>query len=400
MRRSIRNRKASMIVSISVSMRVASLFSAGCDIGNRDDVEKETNDNMISDTPFKPDSENSEAPYTTALVVTTDRSDGAYAAISLEDNDIVVKDINPIHSDAICRFDPLTNTPFILQRLGVDAVLVLDAEDFDIAKEYSVVADSNPHDIALVTEKKAYISRFGSPMMLTVNPFSGEALGTVDFSDYADDDGIPEVSGLAQLNGKIYASVERLDRDDGWTAVGGGVIVVIDAEKGEIEGEVKLTGTHGYGAPEYSDAVEKFVIAEPGSWSDLENAGLEYFDPEDERVSGFFITEEALGGNVTKGLVVSEEKGYALVGVEGESGSNTHIVTFNPKTGEKRDTILKAEGWKYDDIALTPDGAELWVSDRTAEADGIRIFKTETDAEKTAIPINVGLPPSHICFTR
>jgi hypothetical protein len=393
---SIKNRIASRMIADAISLITVSFISFGCDTGDQDDVKQ---DNKKEENEG-PDSETSEGPYTTALVVTSDYESGSYATISLDDDHKVKKDIDSIHSDSVCRFDTLTGTPFILQRLSVDAVLVLDSEDFDITKEYSVEANSNPHDISLVSSKRAYISRYGLAEMLEVNPFSGKELDTVDFSDYADDDGIPEVSGLAKLGDKIFANVQRLDRDNNWEAVGDGVIAVLDAESGEIKTDVTLTGTHAYGAPEYSEAVEKFVIAEPGSWSDLEDAGLEYLDPEEESVSGFFITEEELGGNVTKGLVLSEEKGYALVGVEAENGSDTHVVVFNPETGKKTDTVLAGEGWVYGDIALTPDGSELWVSDRTAEDDGIRIFDTETDKEKTDGPISLGLPPSDICFTR
>ncbi len=382
----------------SLSLILVAVIALGCDTGNQDDID---NDPEEEDTEKENgDSEGSELPYTTALIVTTDYASGAYATISLGDISQVEKDIKPIHSDSVCHFDPLTDTPFVLQRLGVDSVLELDPEDFDIENEFSVEANSNPHGMAVVADDRAYISRYGLAEMLVVDPFEGEESDTVDFSDYADDDGIPEISGLAKLGDKVYATVQRLDRDNYWEAVGGGLIAVLDAASGEIEKEVELTGTHSYGAPEYSAAMEKFVVAEPGSWSDLENAGVEYFDPEDESVSGFIITEQELGGNVTKALVVSQDKGYALVGVEGEAGSDTHIIAFNPETGEKLETILATEGWTYGDIALTPDGAELWVADRTAENDGVRTIDTETDEEKTDDPINVGLPPSNICFTR
>ncbi len=397
---SMKNRTVSTVIPITVSLFAASLLFWGCDTGNQDDVQKEKNKERKADDKTV-EAESSNAPYTTALVITSDYSAGAYAAISIENTGSVKKDINPIHSDATCHFDPLTNTPFILQRLGVDSIIELDPDDFDIVNEFSATPNSNPHGMAVVSEDRAYIARFGSTKMLLVNPFSGKVIiDTIDFSVYADDDGIPEVSDLARYGDKVFATVERLDRNDGWSPVGGGLIAVIDVESGEIVGDVALSGTRSYGEMAYSEAVKRYVIAEPGSWSDLENAGLEYFDPEDESVSGFFITEKALGGNVTKGLVVSQDKGYALVGVEGENGNDTHIIAFNPKSGQKLDTILKTEGWTYGDIALTPDGSELWVADRTVDNDGIRIFDTKTDKEKTRKPIDVGLPPSDICFTR
>jgi streptogramin lyase len=391
-----------LVILLNGWMMISAL---GCDTGNEDDLENggdgDTDSDTDSDTDGDADSETDtgeEEPYTTALVITTDYTNGAYSTISMNDHKVKI-DINAIHSDAVCRFDPLTDTPFIINRLGSDAIDVLDPKTFDIDDEYSVEASSNPHDIAVVSENRAYISRYGLAEMLIVKPFSGDEVGTVDLSDYADDDGIPEVSGLALLNDKLYAPVQRLDETNGWEAVGGGAIVVIDAASGDIEGDVELTGPSSYGAPEYNKALGQFVIAEPGSWSELDG-GIELFDPETEEVSGFIITEEELNGNVTKGLILSETKGYAIVGVAGDNGSDTHLIAFNPKTGKVTKTLIETAGWTINDIVLTLDGGELWVTDRTTENAGVRIFDTKTDEEITEDPISVGLPPSVICFTR
>jgi len=374
---------------------VSGVAGPACDVGGEDDIAGGGDGDADGDG----DTDIGGGPYTTALVVTSDRETGAYTTVAMADHD-VHKDINFIHPDAVCRFDPLTDTPFILLRLGSDAVDVLDPDSFDIETEYSVEASSNPHDIAVTSADRAIVSRFGMAEMLVVNPFKGDEVGTIDLGEFADDDGIPEASGLALYGGKLLVPVQRLDREADWAPVGGGAIIVIDAETGDIEQDVKLTGTRSYGNLEYSEVLGQFIIAEPGSWSDLENAGIELFDPEAKRVSGFIITEEELGGNVTKGLVVSETKGYALVAVAGDDGNDSHLVIFNPKTGERTGTLLGAAGWVYGDIAVTPDLSELWVADRTAEDAGIRIFDTKTDEEKTDGPISVGLPPSDICFTR
>jgi len=336
--------------------------------------------------------------YTTALVITTDYQTGSYATVALDDH-AVNKDIDFIHSDAACRFDLITETPFIILRRGSDTIDVLNPDTFEIDEEYSVEPASNPYDIAVVSADRAYISRFGSTEMLIVEPFNGKEIGTVDFSEYADDDGLPEVSGMGLLDGKVYTLVQRIDRDNSWVPAGTSYLVVIDAESGKIDNDFELTGTNPYESLIYSEALEQFVISEAGDFSDLENAGVELFDPVEQTLSGFIVTEEELGGNVTKALLVSETKGYALIGVQSENGNDSHIVIFNPETGKKTGTLLEADSWDYGNIVLTPDLKEVWVADRTLEKPGIRIFDTETDEEITDEPIDVGLPPSSICFT-
>ena len=128
----------------------------------------------------------------------------------------------------------------------------------------------------------------------------------------------------------------------------------------------------------------------------LKDGGIEFFDPNDNSLSGLAVSEADLGGNIAAAVVATPTKGYAIVGI---LSTDTHVVSFNPETGEKLETLLEADGWIYDALALKPDGTELWITDRTSTSPGVRIFDTQTDTEITSEPINVGLPPTAICFT-
>ena len=110
------------------------------------------------------------------------------------------------------------------------------------------------------------------------------------------------------------------------------------------------------------------------------------------------ITEEELGGNIIDAVIASETKGYAVIGVTSAETSATRIVSFDPSRGKKLDVILISDDWSYSFLELKPDGTELWVTDRTMSAPGIRIIAVADDTEKTTEPIDVGLPPSMVCF--
>ncbi len=394
-----RPRAMVILAGLLIGLLASAFAVPACDTGGEDDINGEGDADTDTDTDGDTDTDTEEPPYTSALVVTTDYQTGAYSTIAL-DGLTVTQDINFVHSDAVCHFDPLTGTPFVILRLGADAVDVLDPGTFDIVKEYSVEASSNPHDIEVVSADRAYITRFGLSKMLIVNPMTGAEIGTVDLSAYADTDGIPEISGMAKMNDQLYVTVKRLDRENSWEPVGDSYIVVIDAATGQVTGDIELTGTNPVGAPEYSAALGKFVVALVGSYGTLDDGGVELLDPATDTVGGFIVSEATLGGSLNKTLCIAETKCYAIIGVAGDNGSNTHIVTFNPNTGQTTGTLLQGAGWVYGNIAITPDNTELWIADRTADNAGIRIFDTATDAEKTPAPVGVGLPPSDICFTR
>jgi len=340
----------------------------------------------------------------TALVIATDYQTGSYSVVNRETRE-AYNNIELIHQDSVCRYDAVTRQPYIIARLGSDAVDVVNPKDnWHISTEYSVGAGTNPQDIAIVSSKRAYIARYAKSDLLIVNPLSGEKIGTVDLSPYADEDGIPETSWLYSLNGKIYALLQRLNRHAGFLPTQYSLILTIDGAKGTVESSLKLAETNPFGKLRYNETIDRFVVIESGVFTTMNDGaaidgGIEYFDPVDNTLSGLVITATELGGDIVDAAIVSETKGYAIVGVRKGTSSETHLVSFDPSTGEKRDTLLAAKGWVYNFIELTPDGTELWLSDRTMSSPGIRIFDTATNQELLSEPIDVGLPPGMICFT-
>jgi hypothetical protein len=231
---------------------------------------------------------------------------------------------------------------------------------------------------------------------------TGKHLGTVDLSAYADDDGNPDVTWLYSLHGKVYALLALL-RD--FKPTGESLVLVIDGLTGEIEDAVSLTHTNPSGKLRYNEALEHFVLIETGGFSSLDGADeldgiVEYLDPATLEVSGPVITSKALGGDIIDAVIVSETKGFAIVEKGRDDTLLTELVTFNPKTGGKLESIRESSTWAFSALELTPDRTELWLADRKRTRPGIRIFDAETNDELTDDPIDVGLPPFMICFGR
>ena len=330
-----------------------------------------------------------------ALVITTDRETGAYSVIRLADR-VATNSVNAIHSDAVCRFDPITGLPFVISRLGADAIEVLDPSNgWGVSMEYSVGAGTNAQDIAVVSSDRAYVARFADPALLVVHPTEGTEIGTVDLSAYADADGLPEATQLYQLDGEVFVLLQRIDET--WTPTEYSSLLVLDGATGVVDDHLQLTATNPTGKLRFSQAVQRLVLLESGAYGTLDG-GIEYFDPVTRSLSGLVVTEQTLGGDVVDAVIVSASKGYAVIGIlEGDSAT-TRLVSFDPGTGAKLDELIVSNGWDLSYLELTPDGTELWVADRTPEAPGIRIFDVDDDAETTSGPIDVGLPPSMVCF--
>ncbi len=332
---------------------------------------------------------------TYALVVTTDYEAGAYSLVDLADLSIA-RSIEAIHEDSVCRFDEETSTPFIIARYGADAVDVIDPHaGWTVSSEYSVGAGSNPQDIAVVSSERAFVARLDHSELLIVHPTDGTEIGTVDLSSMADADGNPDMAWVLHLQGRIYVVLQKLD--DLFAPTGPSSIAVIDAATGAIEEEITLSGANSYGKFRYNHVLGKIVIAQAGVFGVLDG-GIEYLDPHDLTLSGFVITEQEIGGDLSDVVIVSETKGYAVIGVPVDSGAATHLVSFNPSTGKKLKDLIVRDEWTIGFMELSPDGGQLWVCDREPELPGLRIFDTGNDMEITGEPLDVGLPPFMICF--
>ena len=167
------------------------------------------------------------------LVVTTDYQTGSYSTIELPSLR-VVKNIQAIHPDAVCRYDPVTQNPYIVSRYGADAVEILDpASMWHVEYEFSAGAGTNPQDIAVV-DQRAYIPRYSHKDLLVVDPQTGNQRNLIDLSGYADLDGIPETGWVVAVNDKIYVVLQRLEN---FEPTDYSSLVIIDAETGVVEDE-------------------------------------------------------------------------------------------------------------------------------------------------------------------
>ncbi len=330
-----------------------------------------------------------------ALVVTSDYQDGSFALVDMEALSAWTSPL-VFHPDAVCRYDPLTRTPFMISRLGADAIEVLDPEQgWQVAAEYGVGSGSNPQDLAVVALDRAYVLRYAEPELLLVHPLTGAELGTVDLSAYADADGVPEMAYSLVHGGRVYVALQRLvDFEPGDYSS----LLVLDGASGSIEREIRLTASNPFAQLRHVPALDAISVPEVGLFGELDG-GVELLAPDAAGPAGLAVTEAELGGDLVDALVVDETRGYAVIAVADPGGQqHTELVRFDPASGRRQTTLLAAAGFDYSFLALSPDRRQLWLTDRTRSAPGVRVFSVADDRQLTAEPIDTGLPPFMICF--
>jgi DNA-binding beta-propeller fold protein YncE len=354
---------------------------------------------------------------TQAFILTTDYMDSSFSIINVDNPDIVETDIASIHADDEVRH--YNGKVYVLNRWGYDLIEVFDAEDnFKKVSEFSTGTGTNPQDIAFISNNKAYVTCYDTTDLLIVNPTTGEHLGTINLSEYADDDGIPEMHKMVAFKflgkNRVYVTIQRLDRDNWFAPTDKSYIVELDGDKDTVIRAIQLTQVNPSTAP-ILDGIH-ILVGETGSWFDGEDGGIERINIFTNEAEGFIISEADLGGNIVdfdiynkysglKGLILSlldhhlgimllKRNIYAIVS---DMSFNTSLMSFNLKEQTSTE-LFSTEGYQLADLAINDKGG-LYLADRTSTSPGIRIFDTKTGEQETSTPIDVGdYPPVHITF--
>ncbi len=326
-----------------------------------------------------------------ALVVATDFETGFLASVRVTPPHRVTRLPNNIHSDAVIRFDG--GRVYVVNRYLGDNVQVLDPmRGLATVLQCGTGAGSNPHDVVLAGPHKAYVTRFDRTELWIVDPgaatCAGFKLGQVDLARFADADGLPEMDQMAIVGDQLFVSVERLDRTRNFAPAGRSQIVVLDTTTDAVVDTITLTGGNAFGITaglERDPETGMLVVAEAGNIFKTGDGGLERVDPVSHTAQGYFVTEQALGGNITDFVLVSAHKGYAVVI---DDDLKSALVAFDPTRGVATRRILFGED-APSDVERAPDGT-VWVADRALGGPGLRIFDPNDDHQLTRAPIDVG----------
>ncbi len=330
-----------------------------------------------------------------AFITATDFQAGGFATISLDEP----RQVHPAGpatltgSDAVARV--FGARVFVVNRFGGDNLQVLDAgRNFAGVTQCSTGPGSNPNDIAFVNGHKAYIPLYGRSELLVVDPNPAEDCSnfirnSIDLSEYADADGIPEMSQVVVVGDRVYVTLQRLAS---FMPAGKGAVVVIDTNTDEVVDVIELTGENPFGQTKgLTVQGGSLYVAEVGNFGVLDG-GIERINLATGRAEGFIITEETLGGDLSDFVLVGPQLGYAILSLADFSNS---LVAFDPTAGTVLRTVVHGNG--LSDIEINSKG-ELYLTDRNTKTPGVRIFRAEDGAELTTTPLNTGLPPFSVVF--
>jgi len=284
---------------------------------------------------------------------------------------------------------------YVIGRLGCGDIEVIDPDDdYNVLQSFSVGANLNPQDIALLSPTRGYVTRYDSNWVLEVNPTTGAILDSVSLQVFADDDGFAELSRMAYVGPYLFVQVQRLDRSQFYSPVGDSYLAVIDTFSGElvdvnpgtqeVDG-ISLAGTNPFGEMWLDESGSALWVSEVGSFG-VFDGGIDRVDVNNWVSTGFVTTEADLSGDLLEFTTHDEERFFALVA---NASFVTCVRAVDPATGVVDETLLCASGYDFADLAASSNGY-LYLADRADPNYGVRVFDAETGIEETSMAISTG----------
>ena len=341
-------------------------------------------------------------------VVSTDFSSGGRFSMIDTSSLVALPTLSYIHSDAVVRF--YNQKIYIVNRLNRDSILILNPLlGYLPLQEFSMGSGSNPQDIAVVNDSKAYVSLYNRTYLAVVDLNTGQIYKKIDLAVYSETfstsssgiDGKPEMAKMIIYENILYLQLQRLDRNDisGFPSPNtDSYIIKINIITDEIISVIKTLYPNPFGKMQkITLGSENFIAvclpARLGYISQLDGGiGALNIATGEFRTSPLYSEKDA-GGDILDMVIKTETEGYAYVL---DSSFNKSIQRFNPSSGVKTGTLATYSSnlGNISGLVLSQSG-KLFLGSADYNNPGITVFETANGELRqiTASPISVGLRP-------
>jgi streptogramin lyase len=349
------------------------------------------------------------SPATTAIIATRapDYSSGALSLVDIASftaqneqhpgasSDIKVRAAGD-HYFVVSAFETNTITRYDAATPGVAT--------YSYSTNDSQGQNSNPYDIVVASDRKAYVLRYGSGALWIVDPAAAREgafkTGEIDLSSY-DSDGVPEMSAGLIHDGKLYVALQRLQN---FAATQNGMIVVIDLNTDAVTATIELPVRDPLRISAVPGSDELLVVADGGydGWFGQQyEGGIVRIDTDNNSVAMLVDDGDASThpyGNFQDVVAVDPHRAYAI-GSTGYFGTQT-LYRLDPD-GDAATTPTAVSGFGDLDLgalAVDPTGL-LWITRTSDSAPGISVLGYANDAESIIKDlIDTNLTPINIDF--
>ena len=325
------------------------------------------------------------------LVATTDFfSSGRIVEVALvKETEIRVSEaLESVSTDPILR--RTADAVFAVNRLSFDDLQRLDPDrGFRTAWQTGIGVGANPHDVVLVSSDKAYATRYEPPFndLAVVNPHNGAVLSSIVLEELAENrDRTPRADRAVFVEGSVFVGLQDVDRT--FTRFAEGKLAVIDIDRDEIAGVIRLGGKNPgeIRVVRAEDGRAKLWVALGGIFPGLQqqelSGGVVVVDPVNRAVERMVLDDDDAGGNVAGLAVASPGLGYVIVS---DSGFRNRVLAFDPERSEVLRVVWESADF-IPEIEIDGHGI-LAVPDRSFLDPRLCLYRVPVDPASLETPI-------------
>jgi hypothetical protein len=181
-----------------------------------------------------------------------------------------------ISGDAVLPSQPQRGGNVVIVDRGNGALTFVNPSACIIARQIAIPGGTktDPHDVVLISDTKAYVTRYSQNLAATdatlagddvavINPSTGAQVGRINLDTYAS-----VVSGSTILarpdraiiaGGQVVVSLDEIDAT--YVAYGEGKLVVIDPTTDQVSASLALTGLYDCEGMAYVDSSQTLLVA-------------------------------------------------------------------------------------------------------------------------------------------
>jgi hypothetical protein len=294
-----------------------------------------------------------------------------------------------------------------------EAVSVIDAGDVSLIDTIELDPRADPRDVALIGDDTAVISQNGSSELLEIDLRTGTTT-SIDLSELADADGLPEASKMASCGRRVFVQLRRINRVSEEPDPIGAVLAVVDLDRPDgdrvVDADSSTAGKQGIrlaGRPDFDMPVDcdagVLYVSEPhpllhgGDGGVYEQVDLTALTARDLPIT--------LGADVG-GFEVVEPGTYWLIShTEFGPGLSSHLSFRTEKSLSHPHTTFANE--HVDDLVLDRDQDLLFYPDPCTPGPsnpmcdiGVHVYDARTGERVSEEAIDPGFSPIEAVLSR
>jgi hypothetical protein len=307
------------------------------------------------------------------------------------DRIVVRPGLELVSSDPVLRVSG--GAVFAINRFTHDNIQRLDPQSlFATSWQSTVGAGANPHDVAVLSETKAFVTRYEPPFddVAVFDPRSGSIETSIPLEGLAENpDATPRADRMKIADGVLFVALQDIDRT--FTQFAEGKLAVIDPALEEIVGTIPLGGKNP-GAIELlrgaDDRLRLYVALSgifPGLQTQELSGGVAVVDVTQRAVERYALDDDDAGGNIGGLAMASERLGYAVVS---DDRFVNRVVAFDPESATLRRTLWESSDL-ISEIEIDGDGI-LAIPDRSFFQPRLCLYRAPSDPSDDETLIGCG----------